>query len=546
MNPPNLGHAVALLATCALSILHPIAAQAAPMSPDWVERWRRDLAFAADSLPKAHPHWYRHYPKPEYEGDLKQLSTRLPQLSHADAVVGLQRIVVKVGDGHTRVTLPFDTTTGFIRTHTRTEPHKLPGVTFRTFPIRYGLFGDELRVTRASTDAADLLGGKVLRIGKLPAGEARAAVELVVEHDNASSLKNLLPSYLTCPEILAASGVIDDVEQIEIEVEKPGGGRTTRRLTATPPGTSITWKEARSLAEVPWRDRNPTQHLTFARIPDTKTFYVRIREIMGQGSTSYPQFMDSMLTAFRNSDADRLILDVRGNLGGDGSLNKPLLIGLLREPRLEEPGALWALIDRGTFSAAVMLATDLESWTPTILVGETTGGDPNAPGDSRRTVLPETGLTVRISSLDWQSSDPRDQRHGITPHLPIQSTFANWQQGHDAALEAALAGPPAGATTQPMAGQYTGTLAYDWNRGDAELVLDPSHPDSSTISSPAFGLPRTGLAVTRSDTRLTATWTARNTPWRLDLVPAGPRLVGTLRYRGRALPVVLEQSPAQK
>ena len=54
-----------------------------------------------------------------------------------------------------------------------------------------------------------------------------------------------------------------------------------------------------------------------------------------------------------------------------------------------QPGGLWALIDRGTFSAAVMMSADLEMRTPTLLAGEKTGGHPNSYGDSRRVVLAE-------------------------------------------------------------------------------------------------------------------------------------------------------------
>src|SRR4029079_12222584 len=104
--------------------------------------------------------------------------------------------------------------------------------------------------------------------------------------------------------------------------------------------------------------------------------------------------------------------------------------------RLWRPGGLWVLTDRGTFSAAVMIAAALENPTTGLFAGEKTGGHPNSYGDSRRIVLPQTGLTVRVSSLYWQLTGPRDQRDGITPLVPIEARFADWKANRDPVLDA--------------------------------------------------------------------------------------------------------------
>jgi hypothetical protein len=74
-------------------------------------------------------------------------------------------------------------------------------------------------------------------------------------------------------------------------------------------------------------------------------------------------------------------------------------------------------------------------------VGEPAAGRGNHYGDSRRFTLPESGVTVRLSSLYWQFWDPRDDRPWIAPQLPAPLTFEAYRQGRDPALDAALAAP---------------------------------------------------------------------------------------------------------
>ena len=75
-------------------------------------------------------------------------------------------------------------------------------------------------------------------------------------------------------------------------------------------------------------------------------------------------------------------------------------------------------------------------------------------------VPPNTGLTVRVSSLYWQLTGPNDTRDGITPHVPVTIHFAAWGANRDPALEAALAR----GSTAGLAGAWSGVMGYDEQR----------------------------------------------------------------------------------
>lgn len=530
----------AVLAIAALAAaLAAAPVHAAPMDPSWVAKWRADLAFMADSVPPRHPSFYHAVSRERYRAALDSLSARLPTLAQHQAVVELARIVALVGDGHTRLTLPWDSGAGFFTGHAPTAPSNVEGLAFRQYPIRLGLFGDSLCVTRADSLHRDLLGARLVRIGSRSATEAMALIEPTISRDNGSQVRGLLPISMVCPEILDARGVAPDMEHLAIVVERDGR-RIEAVLEPAPKGAAVTWIEARS-GEPPLRDRYPERSHWFRVLPGTKTVYARYRAVMDDKDESVAQFADSLFAAVERTRADRLVLDMRGNVGGNGFLNKALLQHLIRAERLYRPGGLWAIVDRGTFSAAVMLAADLEMRTPTILVGEPTGGHPNSWGDAKRIVLPNTGLTVRVSSLYWQLTSPQDTRDAVVPHVPAEESFADWRASRDRALTAATAGVGRGDPS----GRWKGAMGIQFQRSDIDLQLS-RHGSvwGGTVSMPDVDLHDAPLGGTQvSAGALTTHWGPNGSETTLRAQLAGDRLVGLIRFKGIDFPVVLERVP---
>ena len=110
---------------------------------------------------------------------------------------------------------------------------------------------------------------------------------------------------------------------------------------------------------------------------------------------------------------------------------------MIRETSINQPGKLFVLIDRGTFSAAVNAAADLEYLTNSIFIGEPTAGAPSSWGDPKRVILPNSGLVARLSSVYWRDSTPDASRQAVTPDIPTPLSSVDYFAGRDPALEAA-------------------------------------------------------------------------------------------------------------
>jgi tetratricopeptide (TPR) repeat protein len=112
-------------------------------------------------------------------------------------------------------------------------------------------------------------------------------------------------------------------------------------------------------------------------------------------------------------------------------------------------------------------ATQLENYGNTIFVGEPTASRGNAYGDSYRITLPNSGITVRVSTLWWQLSDPRDRRPWTAPEIATDLSFQDYRSNRDPALEAILSYQAA----PPLAEQLEQAL----HQGGLRLAVEKHH-----------------------------------------------------------------------
>jgi hypothetical protein len=129
-----------------------------------------------------------------------------------------------------------------------------------------------------------------------------------------------------------------------------------------------------------------------------------------------------------------LILDLRHNHGGDGSLLPPLLKTLQSFEIMNPQGKVFVIMGRETFSAGHNLLTEITINIDPILVGEPSGSKPNHIGESGWFQLPYSGLMGLVSTQFHQDSKPEDNRKWIVPHIPVGLASTDYFNGDDRAL----------------------------------------------------------------------------------------------------------------
>jgi hypothetical protein len=401
------------------------------------EKWREDLRYMAEQLPKVHNNLFHTMTREQFETAVRRLDERIPQLARHQIIVEMARIVAMVGDGHTNI-----------------APTRDPKIGFRSLPVKLYLFADGLFVRAARREHSDMLGARVVKIGNAPVDEAFARVREIIGHDNEMDIKFFAPHLLTMPEVLDALGLIENMETVPFTIEQ-GGKRREVVLSPTgvaeliPPDTDTTWmpksgwvdmRDAATAAVPSWL-KDPTNKFWFEYLKESRTVYAQINQVADKDTETLADFAKRLLAFVETNAVEKLILDLRLNRGGNGTLLRPLEIGLIKS-KVNQPGSLFTIMGRSTWSAAQFLLNHLEKYTNTIFVGEPSGSKGNVYGDSRKITLPNSGITVRASVYYWQDWNPWDTRLWTAPHLTAELSSEGYRANVDPALKAILSYVP--------------------------------------------------------------------------------------------------------
>ena len=426
----NMFLTLTLLATLALSVA---AQRPMPEIPSinvnlTPQQWQDDLRHFAEELPKRHKNAFHTMTRPQFEAAVKDLHDRIPRLRTDEIFVGFLKLIAMVGDGHTAIF----------------EPTLL---NFGVYPIHYHVYPQGLYVQSALAGYEDLVGGKVVRIGNMPVEAALEKIRSISwgDHHNEQSIKVEMVFLLTNPKVLRGLGLADTAEKIDITVDVGGHTKTVvvnavKDVRGLMGHSNMVLANRNSNATAPLYLRNNGQHYWSEYLKDARTMYVQFNDVIDKRDEPISAFFKRVIETAEANSADKFVLDVRANTGGNNLLNRPIVTGLIRS-KFNERGKLFVITGRRTFSAAQNLVNELEKYTNAIFVGEPTGSSPNMYGDPVIITLPNSRLPFRVSSL-WHQTDPRDRRIYTTPEIYAEVTPADYAANVDPVMNAILSYTP--------------------------------------------------------------------------------------------------------
>ena len=384
------------------------------------EQWQTDVKFLGDELPKRHRNAFHRVRQADFEAAVKQLYDRIPQMTEDEIVVGVMKTVALVKDGHTNV---------------------VPRAYFRSgiFPVRFYMFSDGLFVQKAAPEYAEIVGGRVVKIGNMSAGEAFKTAGQATFADNEMGVKAMTPVWLSIPEVLAGFKIIDDKQKLTLTVEIGGKQKV---LEIKPTGKLETlfrppadWTDAAPKTNQALYLKDRHNPYWFEYLKDRRAIYVQHNEIGNKPDETVADFYKRVLAFTEANPVETFVMDIRFNGGGNNFLNRAVVIDLIKS-KINRRGKLFVIIGRDTFSAAQNLVNQLEKYTEATFVGEPTAAHPNHYGDNRPFTLPNSGLTVRASTLWWQDLDPRDERFWTAPEIAVETSSEDYRKNIDPVMDA--------------------------------------------------------------------------------------------------------------
>jgi tetratricopeptide (TPR) repeat protein len=401
------------------------------------EKWQADIKYLGNELAKRHRNAFHRMDRQQYETAVKNLYDGAPSMTEDEIIVGMMKIVAMIKDGHTTIT---------------------PRGWFRSgiFPVKLYFFSDGLFVQKAAPEYADIVGARVVKIGKVTADEAVRLATPAAFADNEMGAKSLLPTLFCIPEVLAGLKINNDKTKLSLTVESAGRQRTVEIKPASSFESLLQQNAFAGFVDavgnnaVPLYLKHPNDLYWFEYLKDQRLLYVQHNGIANKDDEPVADFYKRVFAFVDANPVDKFVLDLRFNGGGNNILNRPVVIDLIRS-KINQRGKFFVIIGRQTFSAAQNFVNQIEKYTEAVFVGEPTAAHPNHYGDSRPFTLPNSQLQVRASTLWWQDLDPRDERFWTAPEIAAEVSSDDYRNGRDPAIEAVLEYIPGSALSELIA-----------------------------------------------------------------------------------------------
>lgn len=441
-------------------LLLSFSAIASSQSPD--QLWEQDLAALKQHLEAAHPNLYHSTNKAEFES---ALTFAQKQTTQQTQYIALARALALVGDGHTAaplLPLPFNA-----------------GVSFEYTPLQFKVFSDGVYVIAASQEQNRFIGFKLVAINGIATESVLDNIATLISADNPYWMQDLSGYYLSNINAInwatgQPAGATPQFEFINTNEE-----RVSLQISEDMHVSDINWMQDFYLSSPnsEWKGKplagpllNCKRNYCSERIHSGDTLYMNIRA-MRDDETSFAEFVEQSFASIENEPVKNLIIDLRLNRGGNGSLRWPLIYKLA-EHRLNSSNTLVVLSSNKIFSAGMMLAVDLEKHSNAVFIGENTGSSPNHYGETSVFELPNSGFKIIHSSLYWQNARPDDRRDSIAPDAAISNSSELFFSGRDEAFDIAS------RYLEAQALQFNPKLS---NKGQA-LIYDKSNIDGSNAA----------------------------------------------------------------
>jgi hypothetical protein len=377
------------------------------------EKWREDLRFLSEELSKRHKNAFNRITRPQFEKMVADLDAKIPSLSDDEIVWEMIRIVSKIGDGHTGLSV---------------------GNSYPRIPMWLYWFGKELRVARVSKDFPRLSGARLVKINGVAVEKIYEQTrEYIPQGETEQFTLSASPYLMTYPVFLKISGVGKDAEKAVYEFVDTNGKRFKQELKGVAQNgenAKIDWISPYKTA--PLYLQNEDKPLSFHYFKDAQTVYVNFRWYPRR--QEFAEFSGELFDFIDKNPVEKLVIDMRHNGGGDFTRGRDFLVKQIKErKKFLERGRLFVITGRVTYSAGMANTADFKNDLNAVLVGEPTGARPNGYQEGRGLGLPNSHLWLNYSVEFYKFSET--DTPGILPEKRIEPDWKSFQSGRDAALE---------------------------------------------------------------------------------------------------------------
>jgi len=366
-----------------------------------------DVDFLVEQLKAKHPKPFAKISKQDFSDEIERLKAALSEeVPVKDFSLSIAALLALVGDDHTRH-----------RDFSAFEEHVRRGGL--VFPVKFRYKDDCMMVEAWSPDVSP----------------ARMKVGDAVVGANGEPMESLLQRY---GQYISVETDLQRCWALEWSFDRYQvmlGDVSSEYTLQLSDSAGKTYSEALPAVK-PWREeyekskpKAPRFHYQFYE--DGKVCLFKLQTFNWDLRTELNSKLAALLDAMRRNKTEIVILDLRGNGGGNSNMGSIVLTTMIDGPYGELrphpehwwPARLALLCDRATYSAASFEAMLVKDYGAGIIAGEETGGRASGYGNIEHVILPNSLLSCGIATAYFLRRAGYDDGRGVLPDLPLDVTL---------------------------------------------------------------------------------------------------------------------------
>ncbi len=409
-----------------------------------ISQWKEDLNYIEHQLKENHPNLYYKYSEDEFLAFKSKAIVEIENSkNNLKAYLILKKYLANVYDGHTQL---------------------IDNGLFQTedirFPFRIGKFSDGYFFTVVSIDKKELFGKQIVSIEGKKIDDVVKSIMATINMDNNFGKTPLAVTNLSYAKVLFGLGIIKNTSSVSIEVLNDQGKLEIVKFNSIPNNTNTlryarmnmkptkgkfinieTELSMKTPLHLRYQDVNYKFHW-FEHLEDKRTLYFQYNQVANQPNhdETWNEFNDRLWNYIDNNEStiDKLVIDLRYNDGGNGLMMYSFINEIIRRPKFSDGNNLLVLIGDITYSAPVILISELSLHTNARFIGF-----PIASSltffSNRRTVgqLPNSKASLGIASITISNEWYRN-REVFLPDIEVELSSKDYFSGKDVALKKAV------------------------------------------------------------------------------------------------------------
>ena len=409
-------------------------------------QWEEDLIDLANNYLNTHPYlmdkeilsYYYYFEqgwnnvfdedkKTDFLAEINALIPKIEKLSDLEILYEIQKIIAVLEDLHSMITdMPYES----------------------GFPISVEPLNDQgenkYYVVTVPEEYSDLLFDELISINDIPVSEVIEKIAPYISTQNECWVERFATqwgSYLSIQnlQVLKSCGVVNgDATSASFTFRDEHGFQTIELQ-------SVSNKEHSNVNFVRKTPKYVLDYLNKENHPDNfwyemideDSFYLRIADFNNDSSVTLIQCVSKLAKEITDKENVAIILDLRGNTGGQNLDGEKTLTKLLEDSSINE---VYVLIDSSTVSYAVSFASMLNTeFDKVVLAGTPAAEGSEGFGYSYLSYfeMPHHGYTYGVANT-WYQHAPDETFDALEPEVLIYQSLSDYLSGKDTILSTVI------------------------------------------------------------------------------------------------------------